>query len=193
MGIYLKTPSGATGLTPHGFSEVYEKTSSGAVLLYQSALPHLLLYGNGDMQTAVTGGWAKGYTNYLTSVSVTNSASGLVYRSSGSDDGDDFTSISTANTIDVTEYSTLEFTFSNTGNKAIATNMMFLGGRTQKTQSITYSKPNFSFYSRLSNSLAVGQSVTVTVDVSGTSGSYYISMSLYSTNTVTLTECKLIK
>ena len=61
MSIYIKTSSGTTELSLYGFSEAYEKTSSGAVLLYQSSQPvpvntYLLNVSTGDNYD-ITGGW----------------------------------------------------------------------------------------------------------------------------------------
>lgn len=61
MSIYIKTSSGTTELSLYGFSEVYEKTSSGTALLYQSSQPvpvntYLLNVSTGD-NSDITGGW----------------------------------------------------------------------------------------------------------------------------------------
>lgn len=194
MSIYVKTSSGAFGLTPYGFSEIYEKTNTGTDLLYQSTLPYLLLYGDGDMQTAVTGGWSKGYAESYCSVSLNNTTTGLTYYSNLDDQenyNDRYTTIATENLIDVTEYNQLSFTIK--ALTAISANRMIVGGRTNRTQSTSNTIVNFAFYHKVNSSITKGSTTTLTIDVSGTTGSYYISIALYTGLGLKLTECKLIK
>lgn len=63
MAIYVKTENGAERIVPYGFSEVWEKTATGANLLY-SAQTEVIYYDSGYDNTAITGGMKTSHTGY---------------------------------------------------------------------------------------------------------------------------------
>lgn len=179
MGIYLKTSSGVAGLTPYGFSEVYEKTAFGAVLLYQAIPPYLLLYGDGDMQEAVTGGWSVAWKqsgSYSTITNKYNGTNGLDFYVTADDGGSNAEAVmATENAIDVSRYNTLNFNLyyfkrGSSAYNSMPVGYLTVGGRATRTAAGN----TFNFSATNSSELSSGSPVTLSVDVSGVTGSYYI-------------------
>lgn len=158
----------------------------------------LELYTPGDMHTNTTGGWVKGYVHSGTSMTISDSSTGLVYTASASVTyPGGYTTLTTNNTVNITDYNTLSFTLTNNGNAGVSGNHLYVGCTHSKgTPSVSGDEASaFSCYVTGPDSgITVGTPITYTVDVSSVSGSYYISVALYPSNPArkfTLTNCIL--
>jgi hypothetical protein len=155
--------------------------SDGAALTY--------LYNVGDECSALTGGWVAGFNSGAVRNSLTKNASNITVKAGGTGGFPPINTVVTNNGVDLTTAQSVKLQFSAFGPGTYANRSIYLVASTNKTANQdTYNARAYDDYSTSGGVV----DKTITLDVSGLSGLYYVRAHARSASDEVGNDCEIV-